>query len=67
MEAFVVVKEHPYFAVPDSRGNYRIDGVPLGSYRLEIWHPEAGAIAQPLHLVREGEVLAVDIDLKKQK
>lgn len=67
MEAFVVVKEHPYFSVSDSRGNYRIDAVPLGNYRLEIWHPEAGTKVQPLRLVREGEVLAIDVDLKRQR
>ncbi|MFQ5842770.1 MAG: plastocyanin/azurin family copper-binding protein [Thermodesulfobacteriota bacterium] len=65
MEAYVVVKEHPFFAVSDSRGNYRIDAVPVGRYRLEIWHPELGTRVEPFNMVRGGEVLAVDVDLKK--
>jgi hypothetical protein len=38
--------------------------VPLGTLRLEAWHPELGAKTKPFNLVREGEVLIVDLDLK---
>lgn len=65
MEAYIVVKNHPYFSAPDKRGNYRLTRVPLGQHRLEIWHPEFGTRTEPFSLVREGEVLAIDIDLKK--
>jgi len=65
MEAYIVVKEHPYFAVTDKRGNYELSGVPLGKYRIEVWHPEFGSKAVPFNLVRDGEVLAIDVDLKK--
>lgn len=67
MEAYVVVKEHPYYAASDTRGNYRLNGVPLGKYRLEVWHPESGTRVVPFELVREGEVLGLDVDLKNQK
>ncbi len=67
MEAYVVVKEHAYFAATDKRGNYQISNVSLGKYRLEIWHPEFGTKVESFNLVREGEVLAVDVDLKKQR
>lgn len=66
MEAYVVVKEHPYFTTPDPRGNYTLDRVPLGQRRLEIWHPEFGTRLVPFNLVREGEVLSVNVDLKKK-
>ena len=65
MEAHVVVKEHPYFAATDKRGSYQITNVPLGKYRIEVWHPELGTRALPFELVREGQVLAIDVDLKK--
>jgi plastocyanin len=64
MEAYIVVKNHPYFTVADARGNYSLNVVPLGKYRLEVWHPDLGARVVPVELVREGEVLAVNIDLK---
>jgi plastocyanin len=66
MEAFVVVKDHPYFTASDRRGNYTLDGVPLGQHRLEIWHPQFGGRVVPFNLVREGEVLSVNVDLKKK-
>ena len=66
MEAYVVVKGHSYFVVTDSRGNYSLSGVPLGKHRLEVWHPEFGTREAPFELVREGEVLALDVELKKK-
>lgn len=64
MEAYVVVKNHPFFTVADARGNYTLKGAPLGKYRVEFWHPQYGTKTSPVELVRDGEVLAVDIDLK---
>ncbi len=66
MEAYIVVKDHPYFSVPDSRGNYSINGIPPGRYRVQVWHPELGTRVIPVELAREGEVLSIDIDLKKK-
>jgi hypothetical protein len=65
MEGFVVVKEHPYFSGADDRGNYEIRNLPLGKARLEIWHPNLGTRTVPIDIVRPGEVVAVDVDLKK--
>ena len=67
MEAFIAVKGHPYFNVPDKRGNYRLNDGPVGSYRLEVWHPEYGTKFQPFSLDYEREVLVVDIDLKRMR
>ncbi len=65
MEAYVVVKEHPYFAAADAKGQYQLNGVPLGQYRLEVWHPTFGTRTVSFKLARGGEVLALDVDLKK--
>lgn len=64
MEAYVVVKSHPYFTVGDARGNYTLKGAPLGKYRIEVWHPQYGTKTVPVELVRDGEILAVDFELK---
>lgn len=64
MEAYIVVKNHPYFSIGDARGNYALSGVPLGKFRIEVWHPQLGTKIVPAELVRQGEVLAVDVDLK---
>jgi plastocyanin len=66
MEAFVVVKEHPYFSGADKGGNYRIDHAPLGKYRVQVWHPQLGTTEAPVELVRDGEVLDINFELKKK-
>ena len=67
MEAYIVVKEHAYFSVVDSRGRYDIESIPLGKYRLAVWHPELGTKVVPVELVRPGEVLAIDVELRTNR
>ena len=38
MLAWVLVLRHPYFAVTDAEGRFRIEGVPAGAQRLRLWH-----------------------------
>lgn len=40
--SFVVVSDHPYFAVTDEDGAFAIADVPLGRYEVEAWHPRFG-------------------------
>jgi len=65
MEAFVVVKTHPFFSTTDRRGNYEIKNVPLGKVRVEVWTPSQETRSANVEIVRSGEVLAVDFELKK--
>jgi plastocyanin len=67
MEAYIVVKEHPYFTVPNERGIYQLGDIPLGSYTLQVWHPKFGTITRPVALERGEEVLSIDFDLTKAK
>ena len=66
MEAFVVVKDHPFFSTTDSRGNYEIKNVPLGKVRVEIWYPNLKVRSETVEIVRDGEVFALNVDLKKR-
>ena len=38
MNAFILVFAHPYFAMTDSDGRYRIDNVPPGNYSVIAWN-----------------------------
>lgn len=38
MSAYVVVTDHPYYALTDANGNFTLDNVPPGTYRLRMWH-----------------------------
>jgi hypothetical protein len=42
MHAYVVVHDHPFFAVTGGDGTFAIDGLPEGKYTLEAWHPVLG-------------------------
>jgi plastocyanin len=38
MRAWIVVRENPYFGVSDDNGQFRIDEIPPGRYRVTAWH-----------------------------
>ena len=52
MHAFVVSAKHPFYAVTNERGEFKMEHVPEGSYPVHIWHEALG----------EGELL---VDLKQ--
>lgn len=42
MQGWIVVAEHPYYAVTDETGSFTLANVPVGSYQLNIWHETLG-------------------------
>jgi len=46
MFAYVGVVEHPYFAVTDKDGSFKIGNVPAGEYTVEALHLKAGSSTQ---------------------
>ncbi len=38
MSAFIIVADHPYYTVTDDDGNFTLDEVPPGTYKLKVWH-----------------------------
>jgi hypothetical protein len=38
MNAFILVLPTRYFAATDADGNFRLDGVPAGTYEIRAWH-----------------------------
>jgi len=57
MSAYVVVVDHPYAAVTDASGAFRISGVPPGAYRIRFWHERLGIREEPLLIRPGGETL----------
>lgn len=41
MSAVVIALDTPYYAITDRTGNFTIEGVQEGRYRLEVWHERA--------------------------
>jgi len=48
MTAYIVVTDHPYHAVTDSYGEYLINDIPAGSYRLKVWHESLATEEKPI-------------------
>jgi len=45
MNAFILVFSHPFFAITDVEGRYRIDNVPPGTYNVIAWNE--GLFSEP--------------------
>jgi plastocyanin len=54
MNAFIVVFAHRHFAVTNAQGEYRIDGVPPGSYTVSVWHPAFTVKSEPVRIPEQG-------------
>ena len=61
--SFLAVFDHPYFAVTQSDGAYRMDSVPPGTYTLVAWHERTGRTEQKVTVGANGAV-KVDLALK---
>jgi plastocyanin len=61
MSAYILVFNHPFFALTDEDGRYAIPGVPPGSYTVAVWSELGHADAQKI-VVPEGG--AVDLGFR---
>jgi plastocyanin len=59
MSAYIVVTESPYFAVTDKEGEFTIEGVPAGTYKIEVWHEKLGKQSKTV-TIAAGDVLRTD-------
>src|SRR5207244_9877814 len=48
MSAFILVFTHPFFAVTDAEGHYRIDDVPPGNYSVVAWNEGLPSETKPV-------------------
>lgn len=60
MEGHVLVLQNPYYARPDSSGNFAIENVPPGRYNLIYWRPNKKAKKKPITVGDSTTEVAVD-------
>jgi hypothetical protein len=46
MRGWVVVAEHPFYAVTNEAGEFVLNDVPPGKYTLKIWQEVLGTVTQ---------------------
>ena len=56
MRAWVVVARHPYYALTDDEGRFRLPDLPVGPHVLEVWHEVLGTKRIPITVGGSGTV-----------
>jgi plastocyanin len=62
MSAYILIFNHPFFAVTDDEGRYSIAGVPGGTYTLTVWS-EIGRPAPRKVTVGDGETVEANFQV----
>ncbi len=65
MNAWLVVAEHPYYALTDASGSFKITAVPPGTYTIQLWHETLGQQTRKV-TVKAGEQTKAAFELKKK-
>jgi plastocyanin len=63
MNAFILVFGHPFFAMTDAEGRYRIDNVPPGTYGVVAWNEGTSSDAISV-TVPDGGVAEMDFAIR---
>ena len=61
MQAFIRVDTHPFHAVTDPDGHFRIPDIPAGSHDLEIWHEKLGRQRKTIR-IEAGKTKHIDVE-----
>ncbi|MBI4611153.1 MAG: hypothetical protein HY726_19360 [Candidatus Rokubacteria bacterium] len=64
MRAWIVVASHPYYALTDDDGRFRLPDLPAGPHTLEVWHELLGTKRVPVSVGASGEV-AVTVTFRR--
>ena len=62
MSGYIVVQEHPYYALTTADGAYLIEDIPAGEYRLRIWHEWLGE-SEVSVLIEPGTTTTIELEL----
>jgi plastocyanin len=54
MRGWVVVAEHPFYAVTNEQGGFILDNVPPGKYTLQVWQETLGTVTQDITVADKG-------------
>ncbi|MCK6544654.1 carboxypeptidase regulatory-like domain-containing protein [Myxococcota bacterium] len=63
MQAWIGSVDHPFFAVTGADGAFKLEGLPKGTYELELWHPTLGTQTTSV-TVNDGAASSVSVTFK---
>ena len=61
-KAYILVFDHPYFALTSASGAFSIEDVPPGTYHVRAWHPALGLSDQTV-TVAAGQPASISLKL----
>lgn len=64
MLGWIAVMPNPYFGVTDANGVTKIENVPPGKYKVEVWHETLGKQTKEVE-VKAGQAAKVAFEMKK--
>ena len=64
MSGWIVVQDHPYYAVSGDDGSFKIDNVPAGKHTVQLWHESGAKLTKEVE-VKAGQPTKVTFELKK--
>ncbi len=56
MKGYLYVVDHPYITVTDTNGNFSIEDIPPGEYKLVIWHEALGQQERDVKVTPNGVI-----------
>jgi plastocyanin len=65
MRAWVVVAEHPFYAVTNDQGEFMLNNVPPGAYTLQLWQESLGTVTKDV-TVKDEAIATVTIEMSKK-
>jgi plastocyanin len=65
MQAWIVVGEHGAYSVSDDAGAFKLDNVPPGKHKVEVWHETLGKMTQEVE-VKAGAPAKVTFEMSKK-
>jgi plastocyanin len=66
MRGWIVVAEHPFYAVTNEEGEFVFENVPPGKYKLQAWQEILGNVDQEISVAGQGpQNITVRMDKKK--
>lgn len=64
MQGWIVVAGHPYYAVTDASGKFKLESVPPDTYQLQVWHETLGEMTREV-TVKAKEDSSITVEMKK--
>lgn len=65
MRSWVVVADHPFYAVTNDQGEFVLDNVPPGKYVLQVWQESLGTVTKEV-IVGDGTTAPLAVEMRKK-